>query len=60
MSIKKHTFGKVNIYGGIPGVNVNPILVHEVEQFSIGAFGYYIIDNEYMYILVIIKMYQYI
>lgn len=51
MSNKKiHTFGKVNIYGGIPGVDINPILVHEVEQFEIGDFGYYVIDNEYMYI----------
>lgn len=45
-----HTYGKVNIYGGIPGVDINPILVHEVEQFKIGDFGYYVIDNEYMYI----------
>lgn len=45
-----HTFAKVNIYGGIPGVDINPILVYEVEQFKIGDFGYYVIDNEYMYI----------
>lgn len=46
-----HTFGKVNIYGGIPGVDINPILIHDVEQFRIGSdFGYYIIDNEYIYI----------
>ena len=51
MSKITHTFGKVNIYGGIPGVDINPILVHDVEEFRIGCdFGYYIIDNEYIYI----------
>lgn len=46
-----HTFGKVNIYGGIPGIDINPILVHDVEEYKIGCdFGCYIIDNEYIYI----------
>lgn len=46
-----HTFGKVNIYGGIPGKDINPVLIHEVEEFRIGSdFGYYVIDNKYIYI----------
>jgi hypothetical protein len=50
MSKIVRTKGRVNIYSGIPGKDINPVLIHEVEQFKIGDFGYYIIDNEYMYI----------